>query len=440
MKILPKGPRSIFPRIALSLLCVVIFSCVTSFAIAMPVISQSIVPTIKTHLTTAAKAITRMSKNDDTSTNDIISYITNSTTKATYYSSIENLPNIITASERERLQNGEYIFKPMFNGMDSYLVMRVRDGYIRLNMTFDEIGFAGYRNAALLTLFLCLLISASIITIYIRRFTNPLTQLSKATKEIAKGNFDVNVSVDRESYDQTEMSQLISNFNKMAIELSKLEFMRKDFVNSVSHEFKTPIASIQGFATMLRDKSLTDDEREEFTNIIISESKRLSNLSTNILRIAKLDSQEFVDKTKSFSLSEQLRTCILILEPEWSAKEIDLDVDLDEVDINGDEELLTQAWINLISNAIKFTDSEGKITVSLKKTDKITVTVEDSGIGMSEETQKRIFEMFYQGDKEHSSEGNGLGLAIVKRIIDLSGGKIEVQSELGKGSRFVVTF
>lgn len=436
-----KKPRAIFPSVLLALLAIIIISSLLAFFIAMPLISQAVSPTIRTNLTNAANTANRIHSVSGATAQELAEYITSPTTVAKAFSVDDAAKLGLTEEDIAVLNEGSSVFKPLFHALDSYMVIKIDDSYIKLSMAFNTLGFASYRKAATFTLIICFLISTIIITVFVKRFTSPLTMLSKATNEIAKGNFDVNISADRQVYNQSEMSQLISNFNRMAKELSQNELMRKDFINSVSHEFKTPIASISGFASMLKKDNLTDEEREEFTNIIISESKRLTNLSTNILKLARLDSVEFVDKTKTYSLDEQLRNCVLILEPKWSQKNIEFDIELDEVEIAADEELLTQAWINLLDNAIKFTPQNGEIKVLLKKeNEKIIVTIADNGMGMDKSTQARLFEMFYQGDTNHASEGNGLGLAIVKRIIDLSGGKIEVWSEPQKGSKFTITF
>ncbi len=436
-----KKPRAIFPSVLLALLLIIIISSLLAFFIAMPLISQSVSPTIRTNLTNAANTANRIHSVSGATAQELAEYITSPTTVAKAFSVDDAAKLGLTEEDIAILNEGGSVFKPFLHALDSYMVIKIDDSYIKLSMAFNTLGFASYRKATTFTLIICFIISTVIITIFVKRFTSPLTMLSKAANEIAKGNFDVNISADRQVYNQSEMSQLISNFNRMAKELSQNELMRKDFINSVSHEFKTPIASISGFASMLKKENLTDEEREEFTNIIISESKRLTNLSTNILKLARLDSVEFVDKTKIYSLDEQLRSCVLLLEPKWSEKNIEFDIELDEVEIAADEELLTQAWINLIDNAIKFTPQNGEIKVLLKKeNERIVVTIADNGMGMDKSTQTRLFEMFYQGDTNHASEGNGLGLAIVKRIIDLSNGNIEVWSEPLKGSRFTITF
>ena len=235
------------------------------------------------------------------------------------------------------------------------------------------------------------------------------------------------------------MGHLIENFNIMIKELGKIEMLRKDFISNVSHEFKTPLSSIQGFATLLKNTNLTD-EQKEYTNIIIDESSKLAKLTSNILSLSKLETHDTAFDKKTFFLDEQLRHCLLLLDSKMQEKNINLDIDFEKVKYYGSEELLEQVWINLLENAIKYSNNNGNIYVSCGiKKQHIEVSIRDTGIGMSKETMERIFEKFFQGDKAHSSEGNGLGLALVKRIIDIVGGTIEVESKLGAGSVFTVS-
>jgi signal transduction histidine kinase len=224
----------------------------------------------------------------------------------------------------------------------------------------------------------------------------------------------------------------------MAQELQSIEYLQKDFISNVSHEFKTPIASIQGFATLLKSPETTEEERQEYTSIIIKESQRLSRLSQNLLRLSKLEYQQRLTSEEKFSLDEQLRQTVLLLEPEWAPKEIRWDVNLENTVIHGDAELMQQVWINLLGNAIKFSPQGGEIALSLYVSDVVKVRIKDQGIGMDEATQARIFERFYQGDTSHAHEGNGLGLPLAKRIIDLHGGALRVKSSPGQGSTFTV--
>lgn len=280
-------------------------------------------------------------------------------------------------------------------------------------------------------------IIGTVITAWIGKYyLSPVTQVIAATKRVAKGDFSVQLPMED---GRGEMGDLVRSFNRMTRELGGIEMFRSDFINSFSHEFKTPIVSIRGFARQLQRDDITDEERREYATIIADESTRLANLATNILLLSKLENQQIVTEKTAFRLDEQLRSCILLLEKQWEQKHLELVIDLEEVTCYGNAEMLSQAWVNLINNAIKFTPEGGTIGISMVAVDDTaTVQVSDTGIGMDRETQQHIFEKFYQGDKSHHGEGNGLGLAMVKRIIALSCGKITVDSVKGKGTTFTV--
>lgn len=281
------------------------------------------------------------------------------------------------------------------------------------------------------------LLGTLIILFVVRGIVKPIKELSKASREVAKGNFDVHV----ETKSTDEVGRLAEDFNTMVRELKSIDTLRKDFVSNVSHEFRTPITSIKGFAKLLRDDDLSDQQRFEFSDIIVSESERLTTLSNNLLRLSELDSQVIRQEAVLFSLDEQIRKTILILEPQWSKKNIEFDIDLERVEYRGEEDLLKQVWLNLIHNAIKFSGNNGLIRISLfRQNDTLRIEICDQGIGISEEDKKHIFDRFYKGDKARSGEGNGLGLVIAKRIVEISGGKIHVESEKGKGTQFTVEF
>ena len=264
----------------------------------------------------------------------------------------------------------------------------------------------------------------------------PMNDLINAMGKVSRGDFSVRV--DGEDIPGA-MGEVVQSFNGMASELGGIEMFRKDFINNFSHEFKTPIVSIRGFAKQLERDDLTEEQRREYAHIIVTESERLANMSSNILLLTKLENQQIITNKTEYRLDEQLRSCILLLEKQWSAKEIDLSLNLDEITYTGDEEMMSHVWVNLINNGIKFSPVGGMLELSCRKREKqIEVVVRDHGEGMSSETEKRIFEKFYQGDSAHATEGNGLGLSLVKRIVDLCGGKIEVESTLGAGTAFTV--
>ena len=289
----------------------------------------------------------------------------------------------------------------------------------------------------------CILISTPISVFFGKYYLKPIKDLISATKEVKRGNFDVRVPttadhVNKKSADN-EMDLLICNFNEMAEELGGIEMFRNDFINNFSHEFKTPIVSIRGFARQLQHGDLSEEQQREYAKIIAEEADRLAKLSNSVLELSKLENQQIVSDKTRFHMDEQIRQCILRLEAEWSAKEIDMIPELDEVSFLGNEEMLMHIWSNLISNAIKFTPAGGTVTVRLTADERfVTVSVSDTGVGMSEETQKHIFEKFYQGDRSHASRGYGIGLALVDRIVKLCGGSIAVRSRLDEGSEFTV--
>lgn len=269
-----------------------------------------------------------------------------------------------------------------------------------------------------------------------KRFLKPIRELCSATEQVAKGDFTVRVDVPKD----VEMGKLCCNFNSMTHDLSRIETLQREFTSNVSHEFKTPLASIKGFATLLQQDGLTDEERREYAGIIADESRRLSKLSTNILRLTKLENTDIVTDRSDIQLDEQIRQCIVLLMPQLNQKNIEIDIDMDDAVIFSNAELLHEVWMNLLNNAVKFTPEGGKIDVRLTDMlDTVQVEIEDNGCGMDDDTKGRIFEKFYQGDRSHSSEGNGLGLSLVKRIIELCGGEIVVQSAPDVGSCFTVT-
>ena len=231
---------------------------------------------------------------------------------------------------------------------------------------------------------------------------------------------------------------IADNFNNMVMQLESVETLREGFISDFSHEFKTPIVSISGFAKLLKDPSLSAEQRNEFLDVIIAESDRLVGLSESVLLLNRMDTQVIVKE--NYSLDEQLRQCVIMFDGQCSAKNITLEADIqDDVTINSNAKLLNQVWVNLLSNAVKFTPDGGNIRVESKaENDVVYVTVSDNGCGMSAEVMQNIFNKFYQGDKSHTTQGNGLGLSIVKKAVDLLGGQISVRSEAGCGSSFTV--
>jgi len=279
-------------------------------------------------------------------------------------------------------------------------------------------------------------IGISITALLSRWMVKPVRNLIEAIEDVAKGDFSVTVK----GSNIPELESLASSFNKMVGELSGIEMLRIDFINNFSHEFKTPIVSIKGFAKLLKEGNLTSEEEQEYLDIIIQESQRLVDLSTSVLNLSKVENTEIISEKEVYALDEQIRCAILILEPKWSAKDLSVDIDLESINIYNNAHLLQQIWINLLDNAIKFTDKGGELQISLRRINSsIQFCLRDNGRGMDEETKQHIFDKFYQGDTSHTTIGNGLGLTVVKKIVTLCNGNIEVESSLGKGSTFTVS-
>lgn len=235
-------------------------------------------------------------------------------------------------------------------------------------------------------------------------------------------------------------TEVVTNLNTMTQELQSVETLRADFINDFSHEFKTPITSINGFATLLLDTEVDDKTRNEYLKIIADESERLSHLAEQTILMSRLDSQTSIPDKVLFSLDEQIKQDIILLSNNWTSKNIDMDIDLASVKYYGNPSMMAHIWINLLTNAIKFTPEHGTIRIRCyKEQDNIICSISDTGKGMTREEQQRIFNRYYQSDKSHATQGLGLGLSIVHRIIELCNGSISVTSTTGSGSTFTVT-
>lgn len=269
-----------------------------------------------------------------------------------------------------------------------------------------------------------------------RHFLKPVDAIIKSQKKVANGDFSAKVSPPK---GDTIITDLVNGFNTMTDELGSTEMFRNDFINNFSHEFKTPIVSIRGFAKQLSKGNLSEEQKNEYIDIIINESDRLASMSSNILLLTKFENQQMVTDKTEFFLDEQIRKIILLTEKQWTKKNIEFDLELNEIKYYTNEEMISHIWLNILNNAIKFTPENGTISVKCFRDDSdIIVKISDTGIGMDEATQKRIFDKFYQGDASHTGIGNGLGLPLAKRVVTLCGGKISVKSETGKGTTFIV--
>ena len=283
----------------------------------------------------------------------------------------------------------------------------------------------------------CLLIGLLFTSQLSKYFFNPIKKLRHAIDQVAEGDFSVRLEDQSSS---REIMEIYTGFNLMTHELSSTEILQTDFVSNVSHEFKTPINAIEGYSTLLQGSENLDDNQREYVNKILLNTRRLSSLVGSILLLSKLENQQIPTNQSSYRLDEQIRQSLVAQDIAWIQKDIELDVELERVSYLGNEPMMRHVWDNLISNAVKFSPQGGAVKLRLtRKLGKPVFTIEDQGPGLSEETQKHIFDKFYQGDSSHKQEGNGLGLALVKRILTIEKGQITAENIPEGGCRFTVT-
>ena len=267
----------------------------------------------------------------------------------------------------------------------------------------------------------------------------PIYRIIDQLDRLANGDFQTRLHFGRPISEHPTFKQVENSFNRAADELEHTEMLRSDFINNFSHEFKTPIVSICGFAKLLHRGSLTDEQREEYLTIIEDESMRLSAMATNVLSLTRVENQKILTDVTQFNLSEQIRSAVLLLEDKWTQKNLYVDLQFNEHLIWANEELLKQVWINLLDNAIKFSEPDGVVTVTISEGDaKIEVTVSNRGKDIPQESIDHVFGKFYQADESHSTEGNGIGLAVVKQVCRLHNGTVSVKSGQGT-TNFTVT-
>lgn len=296
---------------------------------------------------------------------------------------------------------------------------------------------------AVLILIVVLILSAvcTVVDVVRRRIMidRPVKKILSATERIARGDFSVRLPISHPYGKYDEYDLIMENLNLLAVELGKSEILKTDFISNVSHELKTPLSVIQNYAFLLQKENLDDETRKKHAKTLQSASRRLSDLITNILKLNKLENQELKPDIQKFNLTEALAETVLQYEELIETKRLELTCDFEEILITSSPSYLEIVWNNLLSNAIKFTEAGGKLGVSLRfDNGKAVVKFSDTGCGISPETGAKIFEKFYQGDTSHAQEGNGLGLALVKKVIDVLGGELSVNSELGKGSMFTI--
>ncbi|MEL7655877.1 MAG: HAMP domain-containing sensor histidine kinase [Bacillota bacterium] len=419
-------------KMIITFLLILTVSCVVTFLGAVMISKNPISEEIKAGQFSYADSLLQLKKQTALTTQEILDVAVNSMYNTRVLDEFDK--ESLDDDTKSRLVGGEkiFVFSKLYASPST--LIKLDDEIIKITIRKQDV-FEVFRFRIALILLTILVLSCTILALASNRMLKPILNLTAATQKLSKGDFDV--SVDNVSND--EIGILIKNFNRMTRELGKIEYLQKDFIRNVSHEFKTPIASIEGFAKLLQKENLTQEDRIEFSGIILEEADRLSKLSSNILRLSKLENQSELTIKKEYYLDEQIRSVIVLLEPKWSQKHLNFKVQMEKTSFVGDEELLQQVWVNLIENAIKFSPDNSDISITITKTDQnIEVKIADQGVGMDDATKQRIFDKFYQGNTSHTSEGNGLGLSIVKRIVELSDGEIEIESSLNQGTAFLV--
>ncbi len=289
------------------------------------------------------------------------------------------------------------------------------------------------QDANLIISSIILIITSTIIGTALSILTNkmfflPIYKILGGMERLSKGNLSTRINLSR----HRGLSDFEKAFNNMAEELSKVEILRSDFINNFSHEFKTPIASIQGLVGIMKTKDLSPEKKMEYLTIIEEETKRLSLMTTNVLSITRLENQKEISRTESFNLSEQIRFSILMFEKIWTEKKVNLSLDFDDYTVAGDEDLMKQIWINLLDNAFKFVNEGGDVNVSITKKDSLLrVDISNTGKTIPPDHLDKIFNKFHQVDRKEAKNGNGIGLSIVKRIVELHKGKVLAKSSDG---------
>lgn len=302
--------------------------------------------------------------------------------------------------------------------------------YLFLNFGVIEYDYLVTKGVWIIVIFIIFgVITGFFITVCISRLVlKPSLNVLTGIQKLSKGDYSARISEKGTSATR----ELAENFNLLAAELENTEILRSDFINNFSHEFKTPIVSMKGLVELLKKDDLKPEKRNEYLNIIQEELDRLSHMATNILNLSKIENQKILTDVAEFNISEQIRTCIVLLEKKWEKKRLDLSLDFGEFYYRGNEELLKQVFINLLDNAIKFSYEHGSVRVNLWREDGfLAVDISDTGETIPAEELSQVFNKFYRKDKTAMSEGNGIGLSIVSHIIALHKGDVKVKSENG---------
>ncbi len=427
--------HSIYTKFLVTFLGVLFFSSTLTFGVIYWSQVGNVLEQIRVELVNQAQAVQTLNQ-EKLSDDAITGLYTQGIVVSQIFASLDEVDVSLSEDEIAKLENGEIVYRDSHQGQNLPMALgKLTDGYVVSTPNLEKNQIAGFVNIQRTTMLVTLLIGSVLIVIAVAMIAKPIKAVSEATKKVADGDFDLRLKV----VGKDELAVLARNFNIMTEALSRNDYIHRDFVSNVSHEFKTPIASIKGFGKLLKDPDLSETQRQEYIDIIVDESDRLWKLSANVLKLSELENGVLGLKKEAFSLDESIRRVVLLLQEKWEAKNIDLDIQLDEMIYKGDQELMAQVIINLLTNAIHHSPVAGEIRIDLHETAKeIVIKITDTGKGITKADQEKIFDRFYKADQSRSTPGTGLGLTISQRIVSLHGGTIAVESELEKGSSFFV--
>lgn len=345
---------------------------------------------------------------------------------------LNQLPSL-SSSERDQLeQDGEITIDGTWSDSAQY-IRQTESGHLVSTPIAGQRILDGLQTSGVIGIVVTIIVAFILTWLAVTLVTRRIRRISEAAIEVTNGNYDVSIK----EGGNDEVALLVENFNHMTEALRRNDHLAKDLVASISHELKTPIASIQGFSRLLQTEE-NPDKRQQYLSIMEQESTRLSRLTSNLVRLSRLDHQTIIER-KRYRLDEQLRTCFLLLERQWTEKSLRLELDLPEVFVEGEEELMQHVWLNLLENAIRFSPESGVLEVTLHEGENVWVTIRDEGPGIAEQDLPYVFDRFYQGEQSRANEGHGLGLSIVKRIIDLHDGELTIENHPNQGAIVTVT-
>lgn len=440
--------KSIYSKLIFGFFVTIVASFSVAGFVSLKSTNDQLESTIEQDLLSTRDYVIKILKNDNIKDKDEIFalYTKSSEISITYYSPNGEYKSYGPIEYKPSLKSMEKMYKSYKENVTAYSKGNIlsyrglyqingQDYFIYIQKdTSDQKTI--FTQSVILILGCVFFIGSVVFLVVAEIIVRPITRLTNATKELSNGNYSVRV----DTVGEDEISKLNQAFNRMAIQFAKQDETRQKFISDISHEFQTPLTSIQGFANILKEEDLPKEQREKYANIILYNSKRLSTLAKNMLQLTLLDRDEIELEITHYSLVDQMKRVVSTQESMAANKDIEIKLIIPKKDIivHGDEQRLEQVWTNIISNAIKYTNDGGLITITMKKAKDIEVEIEDTGIGMSKEVISHIFERFYREDKARNVEGNGLGLSIVKRIVDLHHGKIEVESTVDVGTIFRV--